>query len=38
MSLKEAAGKSGMSVAALKVAAYRALKKLRTILGGGDAP
>jgi RNA polymerase sigma-70 factor (ECF subfamily) len=33
MSLKEAAAASGMSVAALKVAAHRALKRLRQMLG-----
>jgi RNA polymerase sigma-70 factor (ECF subfamily) len=32
MSLKDAAAASGMSIAALKVATYRALKKLRAIL------
>ncbi len=36
MSLKEAAEKSGMSIAALKVATHRALKNLRAILGKGD--
>lgn len=36
MSLKEAADKSGMSIAALKVATHRALKTLRMILGKGD--
>lgn len=33
LSLKEAADRSGMSIAALKVATHRALKSLRTILG-----
>lgn len=33
MSLKEAAGASGTSVAALKVATHRAVKRLRKILG-----
>jgi RNA polymerase sigma-70 factor (ECF subfamily) len=33
MSLKEASGVSGMSVAALKVATHRALKQLRRLLG-----
>jgi RNA polymerase sigma-70 factor (ECF subfamily) len=33
MSLQEAAAASGMSVAALKVAAHRALKRLRKMLG-----
>jgi len=33
MSLKEAAGASGMSIAALKVATHRAVKNLRKILG-----
>jgi RNA polymerase sigma-70 factor (ECF subfamily) len=37
MSLKEAAAASGMSVAALKVAAHRALKRLRKMLGGRAA-
>ena len=32
LSLKEAAGKSGMSVAALKVASHRAIKALRGML------
>ncbi|MGE0294257.1 MAG: sigma-70 family RNA polymerase sigma factor [Hyphomonadaceae bacterium] len=36
LSLKEAADRSGMSIAALKVATHRALKSLRTILGKGD--
>ena len=36
MSLKEAADRSGMSIAALKVATHRALKSLRAILGKGD--
>jgi len=36
MSLKEAADRSGMSIAALKVATHRALKSLRAILGRGD--
>jgi RNA polymerase sigma-70 factor (ECF subfamily) len=36
MSLKEAAGASGMSVAALKVAAHRATKALRAALTGRD--
>ncbi len=36
MSLKEAAERSGMSIAALKVATHRTLKSLRTILGKGD--
>lgn len=36
MSLKEAAERSGMSIAALKVATHRALKSLRTILSKGD--
>ncbi|ABE65203.1 sigma-24 (FecI-like) (plasmid) [Nitrobacter hamburgensis X14] len=36
MSLKEAAERSGMSIAALKVATHRALKSLRTILGKDD--
>lgn len=40
MSLKEASGASGMSVAALKVAVHRATKALRVVLagsvGGGD--
>jgi RNA polymerase sigma-70 factor (ECF subfamily) len=34
MSLKEASGASGMSVAALKVAAHRATKALRVALTG----
>jgi RNA polymerase sigma-70 factor, ECF subfamily len=33
MSLKEAAAASGISIAALKVASHRAIKKLRSILG-----
>jgi len=36
MSLKEAADRSGMSIAALKVATRRALKSLRAIIGKGD--
>ena len=36
MSLKEAAAASGMSVAALKVATHRALKRLRKMLGSRD--
>lgn len=36
MSLKEAADRSGMSIAALKVATHRAVKSLRAILGKGD--
>lgn len=36
MSLKEAAAASGMSVAALKVATHRALKRLRKMLGSKD--
>jgi RNA polymerase sigma factor (sigma-70 family) len=36
LSLKEAAGKSGMSVAALKVASHRAIKTLRGILKSGN--
>lgn len=35
-SLKEAAAISGMTVASLKVAAHRALKSLRKVLGKGD--
>jgi RNA polymerase sigma-70 factor (ECF subfamily) len=38
MSLKEAADRSGMSIAALKVATHRALKSLRTILSKGETP
>jgi RNA polymerase sigma-70 factor (ECF subfamily) len=34
MSLKEASQVSGMSVTALKIATHRAMKSLRTILGG----
>jgi RNA polymerase sigma-70 factor (ECF subfamily) len=34
MSLKEASAASGMSVPALKVATHRALRSLRTVLGG----
>ena len=38
-SLREAAALSGMSIAALKVATHRAIKRLREILGkGGAAP
>jgi RNA polymerase sigma-70 factor (ECF subfamily) len=33
LSLKEAASESGMSIAALKVASHRALKRLRAKLG-----
>jgi RNA polymerase sigma-70 factor (ECF subfamily) len=36
MSLKEAAAVSGMTVAALKVATHRALKRLRKMLGRQD--
>ena len=36
LSLKEAAGKSGMSVAALKVASHRAIKALRGMLKAED--
>lgn len=36
LSLKEAAAVSGMSVASLKVATYRALQSLRRILGSRD--
>lgn len=34
MSLKDASAETGMSVTALKVATHRALKALRTVLGG----
>lgn len=36
MSLKEAVSKTGMTIAALKVATHRALKRLRSILGEDD--
>ena len=36
MSLKQAAAASGMSIAALKVAVHRAMKALRTIMGGSQ--
>jgi RNA polymerase sigma-70 factor (ECF subfamily) len=36
-SLKEAAAMSGMTVASLKVATHRAIKRLQKILGKGDA-
>ena len=38
LSLKEASAKSGMSVAALKVAAHRGMARLRLILMKRDAP
>ena len=37
-SLKEAAAISGMSIASLKVATHRALKRLRKTLAKGGAP
>jgi RNA polymerase sigma-70 factor (ECF subfamily) len=37
-SLKEAAALSGMSIASLKVATHRAIKRLREILGNGAPP
>ena len=37
-SLKEAAAISGMSIASLKVATYRALKRLRKTIAKGDVP
>jgi RNA polymerase sigma-70 factor (ECF subfamily) len=36
LSLKEASAISGMSVASLKVASHRAVKRLRTLLQGGE--
>jgi RNA polymerase sigma-70 factor (ECF subfamily) len=36
MSLKEASAATGMSVAALKVASHRAIKRLRELLRAGD--
>jgi RNA polymerase sigma-70 factor (ECF subfamily) len=36
LSLKEAAAASGMSIAALKTATHRALRRLRQILSGGS--
>jgi RNA polymerase sigma-70 factor (ECF subfamily) len=36
LSLKEASAASGMSIAALKVATHRAVRRLRQILSGGS--
>jgi RNA polymerase sigma-70 factor (ECF subfamily) len=38
MSLREASEKTGMSIVSLKVSTHRALKSLRTLLGGSEKP
>lgn len=38
MSLREASEKTGLSIVALKVSTHRALKSLRTLLGGAEKP